>query len=240
MAEGVRQPFPPAPNADDPNIPRRYGALVFPGFQALDLFGPLDALNSLAWFYPLELSVIAPTLDPVSTKPIGPAANMIQVKSNFAESIVPTHTIDNPPPLDVLIIPGGMGTDALDIQPVIDFVKRTYPSLKYLLTVCTGVTIASRAGVLDGRKATGNKMLWEAVKAHGPNVDWVPKARWVVDGNIWTSSGVSAGLDATIDLIEHAYGKGMGEKIADVLEYEWHRDSSWDPFAEKLGLVKKE
>lgn len=63
------------------------------------------------------------------------------------------------------------------------------------------------------------------------------KARWVVDGNVWTSSGVSAGIDATLAFIEEVYGREEASSIADLMEYERHADASWDPFAEKFNVT---
>lgn len=124
--------------------------VLFPAFQAIDVFGPLDALNILSFTQQLNLTLISTTLDPVSTKPLSAAMNV--VNSSFGESIVPTHTFDNAPELDVLIVPGGVGTraPAAQLEPAIQFVKERFPTLKYFISVCTGAGIAARAGVLDG------------------------------------------------------------------------------------------
>jgi transcriptional regulator GlxA family with amidase domain len=220
------------PREGSSSVPLNFGIIIFPGFQALDAFGPLDALNTLSLLSPLNLYVIAQTMAPVSTKPPMPNPH----GSNFAQSIVPTHTFTTVPPLDVLIIPGGMGTSHPGIQPAIDFVKKVYPSLQYLITVCTGAGVAARAGVLDGKKATTNKMQWVPNIALRPEVTWIAHARWVVDGNIWSSSGVSAGLDAVFAFMGAVYGDKLAERVADILEYDRHTDPSWDPFAEKYDL----
>ncbi|KAF5386402.1 hypothetical protein D9757_006650 [Collybiopsis confluens] len=188
--------------------------------------------------FPMNLSVIAQTLEPVSTKHRDPSLNPF--RSDFGESIVPTHDLNNAPSLDVLIIPGGYGLRATELDPLFDFVKRTYPSLKYLITICTGSWVAARAGVLDGKRATSNKNAWAGTKTVGPNVKWVSHARWVVDGNIWTASGVSAGMDATLAFVEHVYGGDQAKKLARELEYERHEDSSWDPFAEMYNLPNED
>ncbi|KAE9405438.1 class I glutamine amidotransferase-like protein [Gymnopus androsaceus JB14] len=226
-----------AEKSSSTRVPVNFGILVFPTFQALDAFGPLDILNMLARDFPMNLSIISRTLDPVSTKHRDPSLNPLG--SNFGESIVPTHDFSNAPPLDVLIIPGGFGVRADDLDPTIDFVRRTYPSLKFVLTVCTGSWIAARAGILDGRQATSNKRSWANTKVVGPDVKWVSHARWVMDGNIWTSSGVSAGMDATHAFVQEVYGREQAEKIAAELEYERHEDPSWDPFAEMYNLPKE-
>ncbi|KAG6840765.1 hypothetical protein C0991_004550 [Blastosporella zonata] len=217
-------------------VPVNFGLIVFPGFASLDAFGPIDALTVISMTFPLKLSIIAETLDPVSTK----FAEQTLVGSDFGQSIVPTHTFASPPPLDVLIVPGGMGAKHPGIQSAIDFVAGIYPSLKYLVTVCNGAGIAARGGVLDGKRATTNKMAWWSETAQRTQVRWVPHARWVFDGNVWSSSGVSAGLDAILAFIEGVYGEEAAERVSDVLEYERHKDSNWDPYAVKYGLPSNE
>lgn len=123
------------------------------------------------------------------------------------------------------------------MAPLVDFIRETYPKVQYMITVCTGSWLAARAGVLDGRRATSNKRSWAGRLEYGSDkVKWVAKARWVVDGNVWTSSGVSAGIDATLDWMKHVWGEEKARMVADGMEYDWHTDASWDPFAELYGL----
>ncbi|KAK3322897.1 class I glutamine amidotransferase-like protein [Apodospora peruviana] len=151
-------------------------------------------------------------------------------------TIMATHTFLNAPALDVLLVPGGIGNRVLADNKdtsVEDFVRLRYGQLDYLLSVCTGSMSLAKAGVLDGRRATTNKGAWAEVIPNGNNVTWVPTARWVVDGNIWTSSGVSAGMDMAYAFLSHLYGKG-NEKLAKTMngiEYAPHTDPHWDPFS---------
>jgi transcriptional regulator GlxA family with amidase domain len=209
--------------------------IMFPGFQALDVFGPLDALNILSWQHKMNLSLIADTLEPVSTKAV--SATMNRFNSSFGESVLPTHTFATAPPLDVLIVPGGVGTRSPNITSAIAFVKAQHPRLKYLITVCTGAGIAARAGVLDGKRATTNKRSWAQTVALGPKVHWIAHARWVVDGRVYSGSGVSAGIDVTLAWIADVFGEEIAKGIANGMEYERHLDPSWDPFAELYNLT---
>jgi putative intracellular protease/amidase len=148
----------------------KYGVALYPGFQALDVFGPLDILNILSMTVPLELSLIGPTLEPVSTLHNAPSTRIVQ-------SIMPTHTFeDAPEDIEVLIVPGGPGTrDLENTKWVVDFVKERLPKVKYLLTVCTGSAIAAQAGILDGKEATTNKKSYT----------WVSESRRVMVLLIW-------------------------------------------------------
>lgn len=129
-----------------------------------------------------------------------------------------------------------MGALEPTIAGAVEFIKKVYPSLKYLITVCNGSVLAALAGVLDGKRATTNKQLWKLNTEARKEVNWVARARWVVDGNIWTSSGVSAGIDVTFAFIGAVYGAEVADEVATMLEYERHTDPSWDPFAELAGL----
>jgi transcriptional regulator GlxA family with amidase domain len=176
----------------------------------------------------MNLYMIAATMDPVSTKLLTKQA----ADSNFEQLVLPTHTFETAPPLDVLLVPGGQGTRSPEVNGVIEFIGKTYPTLQYLITICTGSGLAARAGLLDGKRATTNKFSWDATVALRPEVNWVHKARWVQDGNIWTSSGISAGIDVTFAWIEAVYGHEVAQTIADRMEYTRVTDSSQDSFAE--------
>jgi transcriptional regulator GlxA family with amidase domain len=215
--------------------PLSIGCVIFPGFQALDVFGPLDALNVLSYSTPLTLSLIGATLSPISTHP---AAHPTAI----GQTVVPTHTFASAPHLDVLLIPGGYGTRGSPpgLDEAIDFIRARFPELKYMITVCTGSRLAARSGVLDGLRATTNKRAWLDTREMAPAVKWVAHARWVVDGKCWTSAGVSAGIDVVLAWMEKVYGREKAEEVAGVMEYERHEDSKWDPFAVSNGLPADE
>jgi len=215
-------------------LPVNYAMVLYPAFQAIDVFGPLDILNTLSLTYPINLFIVGPTLDPIPTKHDMPNA----FASNTSELIVPTHTFDNPPEnIDVLMVPGGMGTrDNATLDQVSAFIAETFPRVDYLFTVCTGAAAAAKAGVLDGKRATTNKRAWAFATAFGPKVEWVTHARWVEDGNVWTTSGVAAGIDGMFAFISAIYGDDVSDRLAIGAEYERHLNSTNDPFADIYGL----
>lgn len=139
------------------------------------------------------------------------------------------------------MVPGGAGTRNLNAtQPHVDWLKTRVddPELDYMMTVCTGTSILARTGKFAGKNATTNKAAFDWVKSvdGAEDVNWIAKARWVVDGNLWTSSGVSAGTDMTLAWIEHVYGKNESERIR--ITMEWNAlNQTDDPFAELYGLV---
>lgn len=168
---------------------RKYGMVLFPAFDPQDVFGPLEVLELLAHDFQMDLYLLAETLDPVSTKPASPSMN--PANSSFWPVILPSHTFADDPDLDVLIVPGGPGVRSPNLNSTMDYISRTYPKVKFLITICTGSGLVAKTGILDGRRATTNKSSWPGIVPMGPQVNWVSPARWVEDDEIWSSSGVS-------------------------------------------------
>lgn len=204
--------------------PKDFGILIFPGFEALDAFGPLEVINGLSYKLDITLSVIAATLDPVST------AVSLESKKSVGQSVVPTHTFANTPKLDVLLIPGGFGAFNPGVE-LLEYIRTAVPKVGHLITVCNGAALVAEAGLLDGKSATTNKAYWKQCTGKGPKVNWVAKARWVRDGNTWTSSGVSAGIDAMLAFVESEFGEETATGLANMMEFERAKSSSDDPFA---------
>ncbi|KAI9678222.1 MAG: hypothetical protein M1817_006167 [Caeruleum heppii] len=216
--------------------PTRYGMLLFPGFEMLDVFGPLEALQMLSRQHQMDLSLISTSMDAVTTRPRNPKGN--PKNSTFFPTVVPTHTLDTASDVEVLIVPGGIGSRDNNLNSTIGYIAKTFPKLQYLITVCTGARLATQAGVLDGKKATTNKASWAETTALSTKVDWIGQARWVVDGKVWSSSGISAGIDVTLAFIEHIHDKATATTIANLMEYEWHQDSERDPFAAVFNVTQ--
>ncbi|EPE34451.1 Class I glutamine amidotransferase-like protein [Glarea lozoyensis ATCC 20868] len=201
--------------------------------KTTDVFGPLSVLNVLSRDHQMELAILAESLTPVSTNP---EPNTF-VSSSFGQEILPTHTFANAPDVEVLIIPGGFGTrNEVKRAPVECYIQNVFSKLKYVITICTGSAILAGIGLLDNRRATTNKSTWNTVVFLGEKVKWVRKARWVIDDTpgvtpVWSSSGVSAGIDVTFAFIKMLYGPERAESVANIMEYDRHLDHEWDPFA---------
>ncbi|KAK5150473.1 hypothetical protein LTS14_010163 [Recurvomyces mirabilis] len=207
--------YPPSycTNGNSSTKPYKFGYIIFSGYEPLDINGPVSALGTLGRDHHIELSVIAETMSPVTSAPLLPAMNPFN--STTFVTLSPTHTFETAPQdIEVLIIPGGAGSRSSKLNTTFAYLQQTYPKLQYLITVCTGALVASRAGLLDGKFATTNKQGWAAVVATNHHVHWVPQARWVVDGNIWSTSGVSAGIDGTLGFIECFYGTAVATAVA--------------------------
>ncbi|THH26713.1 hypothetical protein EUX98_g7477 [Antrodiella citrinella] len=203
---------------------------------ALEQFGflvPHIALDPKSPFYIASKFAIDPIYLGPTEAPVRPATG---------PHLVPTRTygsVQNGEQFDLILVPGGIGSfpDAVP-QSLISFLKRQAPGAKYVLSVCTGSWVLAQAGLLQGKRATTNKASFSMIKnaTEGQGIAWVPKARWVVDGNYWTSSGVTAGADMGNAFLVHLVGDEATKKIRGVVEISV-RDEGDDDFAAFYGLV---
>ena len=201
---------------------RTLGVVLFPKFELLDVFGPLEMFGKLEGM--IDLVTVAERAGPVASAQ-GPSA-------------VADYGLGDCPRLDLLLVPGGMGTrKEVDNPAVLEWLRARIAAAEIAMTVCTGAALLARSGVLDGRQATTNKKAFAWVAAQGPKVHWIKEARWVEDGKFVTSSGVSAGIDMALAVIARLGGEKLSEDVATTTEYDWHRDPRWDPFAKIHGLV---
>ena len=197
-------------------------ALVFPGFETLDFYGPIEMLGG---HDPeaVDIKIVAETLDPVA--------------SYHGTRTTVDRTLSDSTDYDLILIPGG---DSAPLEPrndaINNWIIETSKNAEYVLAVCTGTVLLATTGLLDGRRATTNKKDYTATIPFGPNVNWVPKARWVEDGKFFTSSGVSAGMDMSLAVMAKMFGQEAAEAIAIGTEYDWHQDPKWDPFSDLAGL----
>lgn len=97
---------------------------------------------------------------------------MNKFNSSFFPTVVPTHTYEDDPPIEVLVVPGGAASRATDLGPELEYIRKVFPKLKYFITICTGAGIAAQSGVLDGHRATTNKAAWGEIIKMGPKVKW--------------------------------------------------------------------
>ncbi|KAK0482541.1 class I glutamine amidotransferase-like protein [Armillaria novae-zelandiae] len=213
---------------------------LYNGATLLDFQGPVELLGfrstAIRKLFPdilganesncaIDATYLANTLDPVVPLS-GP-------------KLLPDQTYDDAKEqFDIILIPGGARSARKNA--LINFLKRQGPNAKYILTVCTGSWILSSAGLLDGKRATTNKEMFKVIKEDTKDlpITWIAKARWVAteDKKIWSSSGVTAGMDLAYAFLEYITGKESAQASAAFLEMIVNGEGD-DPFAAKNGLV---
>jgi transcriptional regulator GlxA family with amidase domain len=211
--------------------PRRVAILAFPGVQSLDLTGPLEVFDGAS-------QLIA------ATRPAEPRYE-IQVlsrdgaplESSSGLQIVPHAALrDDVGGLDTLIVAGGAGTKEAARDPaLIDWVARAASSARRTASVCTGAFLLARAGLLDGRRATTHWSAAELLAALHPDVHVDAEPIYVRDGNIWTSAGVTAGMDLALALVEEDLDREAALTIARHLVLFLRRPGNQSQFSATLA-----
>lgn len=190
-------------------------ALVFEDYETLDLFGPVEMFGSLPEHFRIQFASIT--------------GGLIHSKHGVAMQTVAVANLKYP--TNILLIVGGMGTRKMvEDEPFLQTLATLAASADWVLSVCTGSALLAKAGILDGKRATSNKLSWPWVIAQSDKTHWVQQARWVVDGKFYTSSGVSAGMDMALGFIADRQGIETARQIADYTEYRWQEDSELDDF----------
>ena len=200
---------------------RTIGVVLFEGFELLDVFGPLEMFGLAADYFQIRL--ISQTGGVVASRQ-GPKS-------------VCDDSFQSAPAIDVLLVPGGIGTRReVNNKVLLDWLKERSEQAELVASVCTGSTLLAKAGVLDGLRATSNKMAFAWAASQSEKVQWQQQARWVEDGKVFTSSGVSAGIDMALAVIAKLVSQQAAEDAATFAEYSWQRDANCDPFASVAGV----
>ncbi|MCA1452185.1 GlxA family transcriptional regulator [Bradyrhizobium sp. BRP22] len=200
------------------------GVLVFPDFQLLDAAGPISAFEIAARFAgnPPELKVIAVTPGPVRSSS---GAEM------FARGLRPSAAITT------LVVAGGEGVRAAaKCTKTLAFVRGLARRGVRVASVCSGAYILAEAGLLDGRRATTH---WQRTKhflSAYPKVKLEPDRIFTRDDNIWTSAGITAGIDLALAMITEDYGEEIAQKTARQLVLYHRRSGGQSQFSSLLEL----
>ena len=183
-----------------------FGILIFPDVEELDFAGPWEMLRGWSRFLggPDRCLIVAESAAPVS------CANGLSVN--------PDVSFDQCPDLDFLLVPGGMGTrKEIDNAVLVGFISRQAKHCRFMLSVCTGAFLLHRAGLLSGRRATTHWNSLDRLRALGDVT--VTEERVVHDGSVWSSAGVSAGIDLMLAFIADVAGEEVAAKIQLGAEY---------------------
>lgn len=194
-----------------------FNVILFDGFETLDAFGPIEVIGKLEKHYKIECYSVK--------------GSIVTSSQNVRVETLPMAEIKE---AGILLIPGGIGTrNEVNNREFINSLRDLSVNAQFVLTVCTGSALLAKTGLLKKLKATSNKFAFDWVSGQDKDVQWIRKARWVVDGKYYTSSGVSAGIDMTLGFVSDMMGVEAAEKITKGIEYIWNRDKENDPFSIK-------
>jgi cyclohexyl-isocyanide hydratase len=199
----------------------RIGLLLFPDITQLDMTGPYEVFTKLPG---AEVHLVWKSLDPVT--------------ANGGMKITPTTTFATCPQLDVVCVPGGPGMNPLlNDEETLAFLRSQAAGARYVTSVCTGALVLGAAGLLKGKRAATHWMSRDMLKAFGAT----PVAqRVVIDGNVITGGGVTAGIDFALTVAAEAFGEDLAKAIQLGIEYDPHPPfASGSPEGAGPAIVEK-
>lgn len=200
-------------------MPRTVGIFLFDDVEVLDFAGPFEVFSVAR---PVGSEDDAERL----FQPITIAETIETVRCVGGLLVQPHYTFANHPPLDLLIVPGGRGAREVQIhnKVALDWIAVQEPNVAILASVCTGAFLLAQNGLLDGRRATTYWSHVPTLQANFPNVQVVDDVRWVDEGHIVTSAGVSAGIDMSLHLVARLHDDATATWTARRMQYDW-----WQP-----------
>src|ERR1700674_1472985 len=204
----------------DRATPRKVAILIFDNVEVLDFAGPFEVFSRTRLTSgaasrrseesaPFEVFPVAPSHGPVT------AVGGLQV--------VPRYSFADVPPIDLLVVPGGLGTRALlGDADVLGWIRHAAGRAERVTSVCTGALLLAQAGLLEGRRATTHWAAYDELAALGQGVI-VIRDRRVVDDGVITSAGVSSGMDMAFYVVEALFGREVADETAHYIEYRRNR-----------------
>ncbi len=196
---------------------KRVGILLFPDVELLDFSGPYEVFGAVRLNpqrrreepSPFEVLAMAETADPV--------------KAAGGLRILPDATIDEHPVLDVLVVPGGWGTRReMRNERLIGWIAGQGRRVETLASVCTGALLLAAAGLLDGRRATTHRASIDLLRDSFPRVQVVDDVHVVEEGRLFTSAGISAGIDLALRVTAAYFGLETARATARHMEYDFN------------------
>ena len=191
---------------------RNLAIFIFEGVQIIDYTGPFEVLGQAHdGCKPLfNIYTVAEKAGPITTA--------------MGMTVVPKYSFADMPKTDVLVLPGGGVRPHLENAKVIKWVQDTSANAEYVMSVCNGAFFLGKAGLLDGLSATTFYGLIDQLKVLAPKAHVVTNQRFVDNGKIITTAGLSSGIDGALHLIEKIAGRGRAQEVALNLEYNWQPD----------------
>lgn len=192
------------------------GIFLYENVEALDFAGPYEVFTTA--------SRVAQRHDPARPAPfrvVTIAQSTAPVRARAGMTVLPDYCVNDHPALDVLIVPGGVVTEELAKTQVIDWIANVSGTTQLTASVCTGAFLLAAAGLVDHGAVTTH---WEDIadlRAMFPGLSVLEGQRWVDQGSIVTSAGISAGIDMSLHLVERLVHRQLAVSTARQMEFDW-------------------
>ena len=197
----------PAPPSDVER--KKVAILIFNGVQIIDYTGPWEVFGQAGF----EVFTVAQKPDPITTA--------------FGMKVTPTHVFADQMKPDILLIPGGNVLAAQKDPQTLKWVQESAEKAEVVLSVCNGAYILAKAGLLNGLTATTTAPLIGGLAQAAPNIKVVYDRRYVDNGKVITTGGLSAGIDGALHVVSRLLGPGRAQAIALGIEYDWQPETGF-------------
>jgi transcriptional regulator GlxA family with amidase domain len=192
---------------------RNIAIMIFDDVEVLDFCGPFEVFSVANYFSKAAFNVYL----------IAPEQHTILARNGL--KVIPDYDLAHAPNPDLLLIPGGWGTRPLIHNPtVISYIQQQAERVERLLSVCTGAYLLAKADLLDGLQATTHHGSFEMLAELAPTARLVRDVKYVDNGRIVLSGGISAGINMSLYVVGQLLGKEVAQKTADYMEYDWRAD----------------
>jgi transcriptional regulator GlxA family with amidase domain len=210
------------------------GILIFEEVEVLDFCGPFEVFSVAGRRQAIRAGRDAKEETATNVYTIAKSSQIVRTSGNLM--VQPHFSFENCPRLDVLVLPGGGGIRRIiDDTVTMDWLARTTAQTALNASVCTGAFLLAQLGLLNKRKATTHKLGLERLAEEFPAIQLQRGVRWVDDGDIVTSGGISAGIDMSLHLIERLFDRELAEATVQHMEYFWNEASQKEAL-EQLAL----
>lgn len=196
------------------------GIFVFENVEVLDFAGPFEVFTAASRVHCRSRPSDS---DPFKVFIIGRTGAPVRARAGLI--VHPDYHFKNHPPIDILVIPGGVITQELSEPEVASWIATSSRMSCLAASVCTGAFLLAQAGLLNGRSATTHWEDIEDLKRMFPLVNVQTGKRWVDEGAVVTSAGISAGIDMSLHLIERIAGRELAIRTARQMEFDWTENS---------------
>ena len=202
---------------------RNVGILIFPDVEVLDFTGPFEVFSRTRTEPGVD-SRRSEASAPFGVFTLGPTTDPIAATGGMR--VIPDHAMDEAPPIDILVVPGGFGTRSLLEDTVaIDWITDVAGRAELVVSVCTGALLLAKAGLLAGRRATTHWGALDTLRQLDASIR-VEDDHRVVDDGIITSAGVAAGIDMALSVVAKLHGNDVAEETAHYIEFPWTRQGA--------------
>lgn len=196
---------------------KKVAILIFDKVEVLDFAGPFEVFS-------VSYDEAGNKLYDVSL--IAEDDNVVKARNNF--QVIPNKTIDTHEKFDMVLIPGGFGTRPLMHKETIkNWVKVQFEQVELMLSVCTGSLVLATSGLLENISATTHHGAFDELAAVAPNTEIIKGTKYVDNGKIITSGGISAGIEMALHVVAKQHGIEQARKTATYMEYTWNEQETY-------------